>query len=167
MNIFFVDRDPIQAARMLADAHIGKMMLESTQMLANAYYLPEALDVPPNKKNGQLYKQSHLNHPCSIWTLSSLNNWAWLIEHAEELSSIYINMKSKFHQCGFAISYMRKRYPMWLPDKSFSNPPLCMPDVYKQKDCVVAYRHYYTIEKFHLHKWTNRPIPQWIKSRRF
>jgi len=36
MNIFVVDRDPFKSAVQLHDKHVVKMILESTQMLANA-----------------------------------------------------------------------------------------------------------------------------------
>ena len=39
MNIFALDNDPTAAARSLCD-HIGKMLLESAQLLCNAYDEP-------------------------------------------------------------------------------------------------------------------------------
>lgn len=41
-------------------------------------------------------------------------------------------------------------------------PPQCMPDEYKRDSVIDAYRAYYKHGKAHLHKWTNRPIPEWI-----
>lgn len=38
MNIFVLDKNPQVAARYHADKHVVKMILESTQMLATAYY---------------------------------------------------------------------------------------------------------------------------------
>jgi hypothetical protein len=36
MNIFYVDKDPVKAAKMLLDKHVVKMILESAQMLCTA-----------------------------------------------------------------------------------------------------------------------------------
>ena len=37
MNIFYVDKDPIVAAKMLIDKHVVKMIVESAQMLSTAH----------------------------------------------------------------------------------------------------------------------------------
>ena len=39
MNIFVTDKDPVVAAQNLCDKHINKMIVESAQMLANAFSL--------------------------------------------------------------------------------------------------------------------------------
>jgi hypothetical protein len=42
--------------------------------------------------------------------------------------------------------------------------PQCMPDEYKSKDSVVAYRSYYNGAKSHLHNWKRRQAPDWITT---
>ena len=37
MNIFVLDKDPREAARMLCDKHVPKMIVESGQMLSTAH----------------------------------------------------------------------------------------------------------------------------------
>ena len=39
-----------------------------------------------------------------------------------------------------------------------------MPDDYKDKNAVKAYRKYYNMDKIKLHKWTNSNTPEWIRS---
>ena len=80
MNIFALDNDPRLAAMMMCDKHIVKMVLESAQMLCTAI----------NYKGGVTpYKTSHTNHPCTIWTRASQENFRWLTEHAKELNAQY------------------------------------------------------------------------------
>ena len=38
MNIFYINEDPILAARELADDHIRKMQIESAQMLCTTFW---------------------------------------------------------------------------------------------------------------------------------
>lgn len=56
MNIFVTDLDPIVAAQNLADVHVNKMLLESTQLISNVIHI-QGLGTPP-------YKPTHLKHPC-------------------------------------------------------------------------------------------------------
>ena len=44
MNIFVVERDPIEAARSLLDKHIVKMPLESAQMLSTNHRILDGVE---------------------------------------------------------------------------------------------------------------------------
>jgi hypothetical protein len=59
MNIFVLDRNPIQAARYHNDKHCIKMILEHTQMLSTA------IRVCSHDQVDGVYKIAHLNHPWS------------------------------------------------------------------------------------------------------
>ena len=85
MNIFVVDPDPTAAAQALPDKHVTKMILESCQMLSivfSSHYwgIGEVMKVDgtPFKTAKGAFK----NHPCTIWAAASINNCAWLIQHA-------------------------------------------------------------------------------------
>ena len=65
MNIFVLDNDPFKAAEYQCDKHVVKMVLETAQLLCSAH------ETAP-------YKRTHYNHPCAIWTRSSLSNYMWL-----------------------------------------------------------------------------------------
>ena len=69
MNIFVLSNHPTTAARMQHDKHVVKMVLESTQMLCSAF---EPEHKPP-------YKRAYFNHPCTIWTRTSKENYEWLL----------------------------------------------------------------------------------------
>ena len=55
MNIFCIDENPIQAARWLCDIHLSKMVVESSQMLANCF-TSETLEDAPRAKSGNVRK---------------------------------------------------------------------------------------------------------------
>ena len=59
MNIFILDKNPKLAAAMHCDKHVPKMILETAQMLSTAHRVYDT----PQAEN--LYKQAHLNHPCT------------------------------------------------------------------------------------------------------
>ena len=85
MNIFVIDPDPTAAAQRLPDKHVTKMILESAQMLSIVFSdhywgIGEVMKVDgtPFKTAKGAFK----NHPCTIWAAASINNCAWLIQHA-------------------------------------------------------------------------------------
>jgi hypothetical protein len=47
------------------------------------------------------------------------------------------------------------------PEGEFCEPPQCMPDEYKGKDTVEAYRNYYRIAKRDICKWNHSEQPDW------
>ena len=78
MNIFFLRKDPRQAAIDQCDKHAVKMPLESAQMLCTAYR--RWCDPLPKKLETQLYKKAYINHPMTIWAGDSTHHYAWLYQ---------------------------------------------------------------------------------------
>ena len=137
MNIFVLDLNIKKCARYHCDRHVVKMILESAQMLSSALRL-----------NGwdHGYKVTHPNHPCTIWTRASLSNWKWL-----------------------------RKLASWNLIQSLPLPPIndlgltafaqAMPEKYKNKNPVLAYRSFYLEEKTSLFQWTKRTTPLWIRNK--
>jgi len=57
MNIFYVDKDPVKAAKMMCDKHIIKMILESAQMLCTAKRVLDGTEYYDKTKNGRKIKR--------------------------------------------------------------------------------------------------------------
>lgn len=143
MNIFVLDEDPVKAARMQCDAHVVKMILESAQMLSTA------VREVTGYEGDEIYKRTHLNHPCSIWARESYQNFRWLFRHAMSLCFEYAERYGKTHksmkvinQCMGILANSCKAH--WGRKTPFAQ---AMPDEYKDKDAVVAYRNYYKYDK--------------------
>lgn len=160
MNIFFVDRNPINAAVALCDKHVLKMTLESTQLLCSTHHhYPNSngtyLDV--------LYRQTHVSHPCAIWARTNKANYDWLLQHCRALCSEYTFRYDKEHACESLIRLL-EIYPPSLSDGVFSDPPQCMPEPFRHTDTVEAYRKYYVFDKGVKIKciWTKRDKPSWF-----
>lgn len=156
MNIFILDTDPKLAAQYHVDMHVGKMILESAQMLCTCLNLKKGKQVAP-------YKTAHPNHPCTIWVMESKANFIWLCELARELHEEFKYRRGKSHK-----SFEVVKYCLSEVDKiKFHNSKLtpfaqAMNEEYRNEDAVKAYREYYNKEKSHLHKWTKRKHPYWI-----
>ena len=153
MNIFVLDRDPEIAAKYHCNKHVVKMILESSQMLCNTLH-----------HTGQKapYRSVHMNHPCSVWTRESLSNWHWLKNLVLHLNREFkYRFTGKDHQ-SYVVA-MNLDIPD-IEDKGITIRPQCVNEEYKRDDPITAYRLYYARSKNHLHKWTKRDVPKFIKT---
>lgn len=178
MNIFFVDRNPYVAAKSLADKHVIKMILESAQLLSTAHRVLDGQEMITTSKSGRkqkiwtlndsrndlLYKATHINHPCSVWTRTTSQNYRWLWEHFAGLLEEYTYRYHKTHAC-YSLFVPLFEYPHNIKKGDFTDPPLAMPPECKvSKDVVACYRHYYKYNKSHLFSWKNNNKPEWIST---
>ncbi len=155
MNIFVLDNDPIECAKLHVDKHVVKMILEHAQMIATTHHMVSngLYDIP--------YKSTHVNHPCSKWVRSSINNYKWLVKMTSALNDEY---KYRFNH---NVNHKSFDVIESLPTPDLPNIPRtrfarAMPDKCKIGDDVVAsYRKYYNDEKQNIMKWTNRDTPKW------
>tara|TARA_R110000851_G_scaffold95852_1_gene208060 strand:+ start:1454 stop:1945 length:492 start_codon:yes stop_codon:yes gene_type:complete len=158
MNIFYLDSDPVVAANMMCDKHVVKMILESAQMLSTAH---RVLDGDEYADKVGLYKLAHKNHPSTIWVRSSPLNYDWLWSHMKALMCEYTDRYNKHHATERLLESLAQ-----LPSNSdwgmpFTDPPQCMPEQYKCKDPIKAYRNYYLGDKMYMAVWKYTEAPSW------
>lgn len=153
MNIFYLDNDYKYIPPMMIDAHVSKMILETAQLLCSCH------DNAP-------YKKTHYNHPCAKWVRQSKTNYIWLCNLGLAIGEEFEYRRGKTHKSIEVIKWCLDHIPN-IPDGTFSQPPQAMPDTYKDKDAVKAYRNYYRYEKTkdkngkRMDKWTKRNAPNW------
>lgn len=104
MNIFFLDPNPIVAARWQHDRHVVKMILESCQLLSGAIHSDSLLQQiyessAKSFPDPSLYKPTHLNHPSALWTRESTTNFNWLTVHLWGLIDEYKARFNRAHKC--------------------------------------------------------------------
>lgn len=156
MNIFVLSRDPIEAARMLCDKHVPKMLLETAQLLCGPF--------PPGAAP---YKRTHFNHPCAKWVREDLENYCWLLAHGESLAEEFAFRFGKEHRSRRVVCWCEEHMnglDVSLDAVRCSTTPFAqaMPDEYKHHNPVFAYRRYYVAEKGRFAKWERgRPPPRW------
>lgn len=152
MNIFVLDVDPRKCAQMHVDRHVSKMNIEYAQIMCTV--LNDLGYESP-------YKSTHRQHPCTKWARESLSNYLWLRELALELHNEFRHRYGKTHKSGLVAESLP------IPNmKDFGLTPFtqAMPDEYRDKNFVKAYRNYYKYGKRDLIKYTKREIPSWLKE---
>jgi len=153
MNIFFLDFNTKKCAEYHCDKHVVKMILETAKLLCGVHWVIGS-EAP--------YKLSHKNHPCAIWTRSSLSNDLYLCDLCLELCKEYTYRYDKKHKSQEVIEWCLVNKPN-IHDVDFTAPPLAMGEEFKiGNDVIESYRNYYIGAKKDLAVWKNRPIPDWF-----
>lgn len=182
MNIFVLDRDPIKAAEYHCDRHCCKMIIEHTQMLAAAYYhtigisrkkeisekqqLVDSLfeGFPRKRPDGSdhPYGISHYNHPCTIWTRESIENWNWLHECTVELCNQFkLRWSGKEHSIKAILDWMLIKKPN-LQSKGLTKFATAMNESFISQCPIESYRKYYEYKDSVMDvRWKNGNIPFW------
>jgi len=131
------------------------MVLETTQLLNNAL-------IKHNSSYDPVYRQTHKNHPASVWASESRENFNWLLNLGLELAKEYTFRYGKIHKCQSIMEdFMLKSWADKIPNKGLTEFVKCMPDQYKIADPIESYRNYYRADKAYIAKWKNRNPPEW------
>lgn len=177
MNIFYIDPDPVVAARGMVDKHVVKMILESAQLLSTAHRILDGREVAGKTKTGRnvkrwvldddrdnvVYQATHVNHPSAVWCRKSVENYNWLAEHFFALGDEYTYRYGKKHKCFGELSYMLQSPPKNLTNYEMTTMPSAMaPEYIVSEDPIENYRNYYRIGKARMHSWKNRQPPEWM-----
>ena len=156
MNIFHLHKDPRICAEYHCDRHVVKMILETAQMLSTAYQKHCGEDT-------NLYKPAYPKHPMTIWVGDSLENFKYALALGEWLAIQYKYRYKKVHSTIKISNLFHGRYKLWHGWKTeFTPPPQCMPDEYKHKDYITAYKQYYVGEKKRFAKYTAVDTPDFM-----
>lgn len=162
MNIFFLHRLPPVAAAMHCDKHVGKMLIESCQLLATAHHV---------HGNGHAvsYKSTHVNHPSAIWTRQSKLHYNYVVTLATYLGREFFLRYGKNHKSRDVLVAELLIAPPAMYDMpaTWSDPPLAMPDEFKSDDHVESYRRYYASKAATmpmLYYRGDRPMPIWLSD---
>ena len=176
MNIFVLDKSPKISARYHCDKHTVKMIVESAQMLSTAHRMLDGVEEVRLTKTGRkgryyklsdsrenvMYKAVHYNHPSTVWTRQSKENYEWHYRLFRELCKEYTHRYGKVHMTETKLLDALSKVPDNIPDIGLTKFPQAMPDYCKMSDSIEAYRKYYINEKKYFAKWTNREVPDWF-----
>ena len=122
-----------------------------------------------HERNPNVYWDVHHKHPCTLWAGKNPPNWSWLCKHGIALAKEYSFRYEKIHSSEAVIRFIYKSRlgPKGLIFPVFKTPfAQAMPEQYKHKNAVAAYRSYYRGEKSGFAKWTKRAPPSWWKETR-
>ena len=175
MNRFILDNDPQIAAKYHCDKHVVKMILEECQMLCTAHRILDGVEAQGKSKTGRnvkrwvlpdsretaLYHATHVNHPCTQWSMQTNNNYNWSVCLLSALLAEYQHRYGKSHKCGQLFDVLSKP-PRNIPVGPLTQFPQAMPDECKREHPVDGYRQYYIDHKARFAKWTDRSVPEWF-----
>jgi hypothetical protein len=165
MNLFILSLIQKEIAQYMMDKHVSKILLEAVQMLCSA---KRVLD-PDDEINERIYKLAHKNHPVTIWCRTSRENFIWTLDLIEELHKEwkyrYGHPETKLHKSYIISLILRENIPSEdkFKEKGLTTFALAMPDEYKCRDPVEAYRNYYmSPDKQKIASWKKkREKPEW------
>lgn len=192
MNLFVLDLDHDKNAEYHVDKHVVKMILEACEMMCMAHWVQEEIGFAPHKLEKPEYdavqariskfrnydpterhipyvgRPSHINHPCTIWVRSSLENYMWTYNYAHSLEMErkyrYPN-GVEFHR---GLALVNKMGDFDIPNKGLTPFALAMkamaeerPDLYFPDDVIRSYRNFYMFDKASFASWKDRPVPDW------
>jgi hypothetical protein len=193
MNLFYLDVDHDVNAEYHIDKHVIKMILEAAEMLCMAHvvketvgFIPRALEkdeyracveykkefkplLPIDRPIPYMGRDSHLNHPSTIWVRSSLSNyeWTWCYMHSLELERRYRNPKGKAIHEAYRLC-IEKLPDLDIPDVGMTKFALAMksmiaqyPDYVFEDNPIESYRNFYMADKSTFASWKSRQPPWW------
>lgn len=191
MNLFFLDPNPVVAASLYCDEHLGKIRLEASQMLSTAYHMAKHITVEEkdvgclNKKGRRLYEyyvqgnriynKAFVNHPTTVWVRTAQGNWDWTLEHLKAIQSIWVLAGRDGDKTETMINSFSKTSSLLRLPVGMTDVPLAMYDSvkskYKEKEpisvAVQAYRDYMCAKVFKNGErptWTINQQPEWYHA---
>ncbi len=178
MNIFYLDRNPVQAARDHLDKHVVKMILEYAQLLSTAHRVLDGKETITLSKSGRkkkvwqldddrdslLYAATHINHPSAIWARQTDTNYDYFYALFIATCDEYTYRYGKVHLTDTKLRNALHQIPKNISkSKIWVAPTPAMPDECKVNgDHLASYRKYYIDKKADMAKWTNREPPSWF-----
>ena len=180
MNIFFLHRDPEQAAKEHVDKHVVKMIVEYAQLLSTAHRMLDGIEWTDYSKNGRkikryrlenpnkekaVYKACHYNHPSAVWVRENKLHYQWLYNLFKKLGHEYTHRYGKVHSTNLLLNQLLEEAPNNIPVIDWKDPPPAMkhyPDCIVPGDSLQSYKNYYIVAKAYFAKWSKRDTPKWF-----
>ena len=165
MNIFTTNICPIISAQNLDDKRLIKMVLESAQLLSSAIFLNSDIIYD------DIYKPTHLKHPCTIWASLNSSNWDWLFSHFQALCQEYTYRFNKKHKTANLLVTLAQYTKCLTRTDNLTPFPNCTKSQILQVDFTTisnvhgAYQQYLVTKWINDRSkphWTNRSPPSWF-----
>ena len=110
---------------------------------------------------------THVNHPCTIWTMESDANYRWHWEHARALAKEYTYRYGKTHKTERELLWNIQAPPRNIPKGPMTPFKLAMtanPECIFPDDPVKSYRAFYQTKQHRFKMvWSKRSVPEWFQ----
>lgn len=165
MNMYFLDADPVAAARYHCNAHVSKMPTETAQLLS-AVHWRTGYRGPNHVEHGNgPYKDSRSAKPTLgplRWILQSLANYRWAVGFGFALAAEYTRRYGKAHGVVPVLEWLKAHEPD-IPD--VGQTPFITSDMGQYLvagDPIESQRRFYVGEKGRFAKWPAGETPEWF-----
>ena len=179
MNIFVTSPNAVQCAIWLDDKRVGKMIMESNQMLTQAVKtkFPKKLWEDHVHSTCLTVGSAYANHPCTLWVRESADNFRWLYFHAIALADEFYFRFNKTHASSLRTDNIWKLYRSLCPVEELnSDKPTPFANCAANASVGLSFKHIdnvheayqmYLNERFKTDvrkpKWTYRVPPHWAE----
>jgi len=179
VNIFYLDKDPVNSAKLHCDKHVVKMIIEYAQMLSTAHRMLDGTQytdassgrriqrwkLDNSNMDGVLYKASHINHPSAIWVRENAIQYQYMYDLFVACCDEYTFRYHKVHLTDTKLRVLLNEIPDNIKLGQWREPPPAMPDHCKVKgNSLISYHKYYATEKKSFAKWTLREVPTFMEQ---
>lgn len=161
------------------DRHVVKMLTEYSQLLSMAVWMRDPKQAAYLQDFGFIMNSprpdgslpTHYQHPCTLWTATSAENFEWLRTMAMHLADEYLHRYGSRHNpprehrsFTHCLRHLRTPASGKFPHKGFTEPFQAMPDEFRGPDVVQAYRRLYGIGKIRIITYKHRVAPVWMHN---
>lgn len=169
MQIFWLDEDPEQNARMYNDKHCSKIILEIGQIISTAARLRGVEDE-------RLYRKTHTKHPCVEWAAESKQN----IFKALELMKHLNEEKKRRFESGNHLTYTKlyenidwqklleqHTFPSdeeTVPPQAFQDVPEAVTEGETFEQVIRGYKAYYRQAKAEISEYNHSEKPDFMQG---
>lgn len=156
MNIFVLDTDINSCAAAHCDKHVVKMIVEYCQLLSTTCHVHGI-------STEEMYKKTHVNHPCAAWVRESSANYNYLLELTIALLDQYTLRYGKVHASSRLIPLFIDKISE-VPIGKGSLTPFAIVVNNENRlmaDAVSEYRHLYKTTKRDMCTWKTE-APSWF-----
>ena len=162
MNIFVLDSDVGEAAKAHVDSHVIAMCKEYAQILSAVHHVYKS---PITKL---VYANNHIGNRFIKWASASKQNYDWLYSLWSSLHEEFMYRRGKDHESFLKLGRYLSLAPKDIPDIGITTPAIpndsALTTPKSFDEAVQEYRKYYALRKAHLHTWSKRQTPEWLKK---
>lgn len=158
----------------MCDKHVVKMILETAQILYTAWHCSET-GLPEEEG---AYRKTHVNHPMAKWIRVKPHHYEYAATYGIVLCLEYTRRYGRRHKTQDHLEKLKRWGAPKPVEESFDEKtlatqdlpdgiefiPLCMPDEFRGKRGIAAYRAYYKSKKKTIDmRWTKCSPPSWFR----
>lgn len=182
VNVFYLDDDPVMAAKMHCDRSLRYAIVWTCQILSTVWHLKSDLvlndwSVTSPFQYGELkclvsdlggqriFNRRHIGHPDVIWAGLYGGNYDWLYRFGTALLEEFTLRFDRIHACLPVIRTLELMPPCLVETSdTWCDAPAVLPGEYVLEDSVESYKKYFQKGRVGVTTFTKRRPPPWLTN---